>query len=107
MQGDETALRILWDREWETPIVRSFSPWIRVLLLKLALGAQIMRSPQERVFEFVVHSWEDIPIWRAAAAEASLATGKRIVLIYPAAVTVIKSDEENERLGDENESESG
>jgi hypothetical protein len=66
--------------------------WIRVFLLKEEIEACITTHPEIGAFEFFVPHWESIPLWNAAASQASLTTGKRIMLIYPASVIIERSE---------------
>jgi hypothetical protein len=57
--------------------------WIQVFLIKEEIEEYIAAHPDIRIFEFFILDWEELPIWRSAAAHVSLATEKRIHLIFP------------------------
>ena len=74
--------------------MRELPFWIRVLLIKDEIEEYIHAHPAILVVEFFIHRWEDLPIWRTAAAQVSLATGKRISFIFPPGVIIEQQREE-------------
>jgi hypothetical protein len=67
-----------------------FPLWIRVLLMKNEIEMLLHGLPESNTFELFVPYWEDLPIYRAAAAEASLEKGRRIIVIFPSQITIIR-----------------
>ena len=47
-----------------------FPLWIRVLLMKNEIEMLLHDLPESNTFELFVPYWEDLPIYRAAAAAA-------------------------------------
>jgi hypothetical protein len=71
-----------------------FPPWIRVLLVKNEIEMLLHDLPESNTFELFVPYWEDLPIYQAAAAEASLEKGRQIIVIFPSQITISDKREE-------------
>jgi hypothetical protein len=67
---------------------RRFPLWIRVLLMKNEIEMLLQDLPESNTFELSVPYWEDLPIYQAAAAEASLEKGRQIIVIFPSRITI-------------------
>lgn len=67
-----------------------FPLWIRVLLIKNEIEMLLHDLPESNTFELFVPYWEDLPIYQAAAAEASLEKGRQIIVIFPFQITIIR-----------------
>ncbi len=55
-----------------------FPLWIHVLLMKNEIEMLLHDLPESNTFELFVLYWEDLPVYQAAAAEASLEKGRHL-----------------------------